>query len=141
MNRPTPDKIKAKVMKERGITAFKSEPTKHRRLRPVPQPTIDPKAKTPMMRYLELVHGEPIESMLLSGSLSVVAEKLDNEVDTSTLSKWIKKLRLRYTADNLPPCHNCPKYGPACDSGICYILIELELYDLLGVKKKEVMDE
>ncbi len=68
VNKPTPDKIKARVMKERGITAFKSEPTKHRRLRPVPQPTIDPKAKTPMMRYLELVHGEPIESMLLSGS-------------------------------------------------------------------------
>jgi len=92
------------------------------------------------MRYLELVHGEPIERMLLSGSLSVVAKRLDNEVDVSTLSKWIKKLRLRYTADNLPQCDGCSKFGPACTSGVCYILIELELYGLLQLKRKEMME-
>lgn len=140
MTKPTQTAIRAKVLKDRGISSFQPEHGKHRHLKPIPQPTIDPALKTPMMRYLELVHGEPIEVMLLSGSLSVVAKKLDNEVHTSTLSKWIKRLHLRYTGDNLPCCDNCPKYGPACDSGICYILIELELYDLLEVKKKEVME-
>jgi len=140
MAKVTPDKIRQKVLGERGITSFKSELRKRSRLHHVPQPTIPRKLKTPLMRYLELVHGEPIERMLVSGSLSVVAKKLDNEVGTSTISKWIKKLKLRYTADNLPQCENCPSYGPACDSGICYILIELELYDLLQLKRKEMLD-
>lgn len=140
MRRPTPDKIKHQAMKELGITSFKPEPTKHRRLKPVPQQPINSKLKTPLMRYLELVHGEPIEQMLLSGSLSVVAKRLDNEVDTSTLSKWIKRLKLRYTEDNLPCCGNCRRYGPACNSGICYVLIELELYGLLEIKRQEVME-
>ncbi len=138
MAKVTPNSIRTRVLKDRGITSFKPTPTKHRQLKAIPQPTIDPKLKTPMMRYFEVVHGEPIEQMLLSGSLSVVATKLDNEVDTSTLSKWIKRLKLRYSAENLPCCENCPKYGSACDSGICYVLIELELYDLLQTKRKEV---
>lgn len=139
MGKPTLTDIKAKVMKDRGITSFKPDRHKHRRLKPVPQPRIHLELKTPLMRYFEVVHGEPIEKLLLSGSLSVVAKKLDNEVDTSTLSKWIKRLRLRYTAENLPLCEGCNSYGPACDSGVCYILIELESYDLLQIKKKEVL--
>jgi len=138
---PTPKDIRTQAMKELGITSFKPEPKKQRVLRHLPEVTTNPKLKTPLMRYLELVHGEPIERILLSGSLSVVAKKLDNEVDTSTLSKWIKKLKLRYTADNLPQCDGCRRYGPACDSGVCYLLIELELYDLLENKKKEVLYE
>ncbi len=141
MTKVTPNSIRTKVMKERGITTFKPEHGKHKRLRPAFQVCVEHELlKTPMMRYLELVHGEPIEQILLSGSLSVVAKKLDNEVDTSTLSKWIKRLRLRYTGDNLPRCEDCPKYGSACDSGVCYILVELELYDLLQIKRKEVME-
>lgn len=138
--RMTPDKIKAQVMKEYGITSFKPTPHKQKRLKPTPQPTINNKDKTALMRYVELVHGESIETILLSGSLAVVAKRLDNEVDTSTLSKWIKRLKLRYTINNLPQCDGCPKYGGACDSGICYILIELELYDLLEVKKKDMFE-
>ena len=141
MKHPTPPDIRRKVLKERGITSFQPERGKQRRLKPVPQPTIDPKLKTPMMRYLELVHGEPIEKMLMAGSLSVVAKRLDNTVDTSTLSKWIKRLKLRYTADNLPNCNRCASKGPACESGVCYILIELELYNLLQIKKKEMMND
>ncbi|KKN75179.1 hypothetical protein LCGC14_0383380 [marine sediment metagenome] len=126
-------------MKEMGITSFKPNTKKQRKLRPIPQPTIDSSLKTPLMRYLELIHGEPIEQILLSGSLSVVAKKLDNEVDTSTLSRWIKRLKLRYSVDNLPNCNGCRKYGPACESGVCYLLIELERYDLLEAKKVEVL--
>jgi len=138
---PTPKDIRTQAMKELGITSFKPEPKKQRVLRHLPEVTTNPKLKTPLMRYLELVHGEPIEQILMSGSLSVVAKRLDNEVDTSTLSKWIKKLKLRYTADNLPQCEGCRRYGPACDGGVCYLLIELELYDLLEIKKKEVLYE
>ncbi len=138
VTRTTPTSIRTKAMKEMGITSFKPEPKKQRRLRPIPQPIINSKLKTPLMRYLELVHGDAIENILLSGSLSVVAKKLDNEVDVTTISKWIKRLKLRYTKDNLPQCGGCRRYGPACEGGICYILIELELYNLLDIKKAEV---
>jgi len=141
MARTTPTQIRQQLLKEKGLISFKPEHTKHAKLKPVPMPIIDNKLKTPMMRYLELVHGEPIEQILLSGSLSVVAKKLDNEVDTSTLSKWIKKLKLRYTPDNLPKCENCARRGTACESGICYILIELELYGLLQIKKRSMMED
>ncbi len=140
MPRTTPDQIRQQLLKEKGLDSFKPEPTKRKKLRPTLRPEVDPRLKTPMMRYLELVHGEPIEQMLLSGSLSVVAKKLDNEVDTSTLSKWIRRLKLRYSRDNLPQCDGCRRYGAACTGGICYILIELELYDLLPIKKKEMME-
>ena len=138
MSRVTPTQIRQQLLKEKGLTSFKSGPARHGKLKPVPMPAIDPKLKTPMMRYLELVYGEPIERILLSGSLSVVAKKLDGEVDTSTLSKWIKRLKLRYGVDNLPQCDGCSRHGPACDGGICYILIELELYNLLLLKRKEM---
>lgn len=140
MNKITPDDIRRKALKERGITAFKP---KHgsRKLRPAPYPSINENIKTPMMRYLELAYGEPIEQMLLSGSLSVVAKKLNGEVDTSTISKWIKRLRLRYTTTNLPKCKGCTRYTPACESGVCHILMELELYDLVHIKRREILCE
>lgn len=139
MSKTTPYGIRKRAMSELGISTFK-QTKKPKRMRPKLEPSVDPKLKTPLMRYLELVHGEPIEEILLSGSLSVVAKKLDNEVDVSTLSKWIKRLKLRYTEDNLPQCEGCRRYGPACDSGVCYLLIEMERYDLLDIKKKEVLD-
>jgi len=138
MTKTTPNNIRTQAMKELGITTFK-QAGKQRRLKPDTVGSIPSELKTPLMRYLELVYGEPVEKMLLSGSLSVVAKHLGNEVDVSTLSKWIKKLKLRYTADNLPVCDGCRRYGPACDSGVCYLLIELELYNLLEVKKSEVL--
>ena len=48
--------------------------------------------KTPSMRLLELQHQQPIEILLLSGSLRQVAEKLG--IDHSTVSRWIKRLCL-----------------------------------------------
>ncbi len=128
--------LRKKAMTDLGITTYK-EAKKQRKLRPIPTPAIIP--KTPLMKYIELVEGEPIESILLSGSLSVVANRLNT--DPSTISKWIKRFKLRYTADNLPTCKDCHSYGPACDSGVCYILIEAELYDLLPMKKEEMLDE
>jgi len=139
MKNPTPTDIRNQVLKDRGITTF-TEKGKKSRLKLVPQPTIPNHSKTPLMRYFELVHGEPIERMLLSGSLSVVRKRLDNEVNTSTLSKWIKRLKLRYSESNLPDCSTCTRTGPACESGVCYLLIELERYDLVLLKRKEVMN-
>lgn len=140
MTKTTPANIRQRLLKEKGLTSFKPEVKKRRRLLPTPATPADPKLKTPMMRYLELMHGEPIERILLSGSLSVVAKKLDYEVDVSTLSKWIKRLKLRYSEDNLPQCASCIRYAPACDTGVCCILVELELYDLLQLKRKEVIE-
>jgi len=48
--------------------------------------------KTPLMRALEREYNKPLEELLVNGSLSVVSEKL--RVDTSTVSKWKKKLGL-----------------------------------------------
>ncbi len=141
MPKVTPTSIRQQLLKEKGLTSFKPQLNRRAKLRPAPTPQVDGRFKTPMMRYLELVHGEPIEKMLLSGSLSVVAKKLDNEVDTSTLSKWIKRLKLRYSEDNLPNCQGCARYASACESGVCYILIELELYGLLSLKRKEMMED
>lgn len=85
-----------------------------------------------------------MEELLLSGSLNVVARVCNKGekppiVDRSTLSKWIKRLKLRYTEDNLPDCNNCRMYGPACDSGICYQLMELGRYDLISIMKAKLL--
>jgi len=135
----TPTDMRNQVLKERGIVSVKPAKNKQRRLKPVPRPPTDPRLKTPMMRYLELVYGESIEDLLLSGSLSVVAKKVDNEVDVSTISKWIKRLKLRYTADNLPNCEGCRSYAPACDGGVCMVLMELQLYGLVPLKREEIL--
>ncbi len=138
MTRVTPTQIRQQLLKEKGLTSFKPDKREHRKLKPLPKPFISQKMKTPMMRYLELVHGKPIETLLLSGSLSVVAKKLDNQIDVSTISKWIKRLKLRYSSDNLPQCDGCSRHGPACDGGVCLILMEMGLYSLLELKRKEM---
>jgi len=54
--------------------------------------------KTPLMRALEREYNKPLEELLVNGSLSVVSEKL--RVDTSTVSKWKKKLGLERKEGN-----------------------------------------
>ena len=130
-----------RILKERGLREHRPAPQKHKRLQPAIKVTISAIPKTPLMRLLEHKYGKPIEDMLVSGSLSVVAKQLGNEVDTSTLSKWIKKLKLRYSESNLPSCEGCKQYGLACQMGVCYTLINLELYELVLIKQKEVMNE
>ena len=131
---------KDRILKERGLLEHRPAPSKHKRLQPAIKVTVSAIHKTPLMRLLEHKYGKPIEDMLVSGSLSVVAKKLGNEVDTSTLSRWIKKLKLRYSEDNLPSCDGCKQYGIACQGGICYVLMNLELYELVPIKQKEVME-
>jgi len=129
-----------RILKERGLLVKQPAPRKHKRLQPAIKVSIAAISKTPLMRYLEQKYGKPIEDMLVSGSLSVVAKRLGSEVDTSTLSRWIKKLKLRYTEDNLPSCEGCKQYGLACQQGVCYVLLSLELYELVPIKQKEVLN-
>jgi len=133
--------IRDKILAERGLAQKQPAPKKHKRFRAKIKPQVSGKSKTPLMKYLEQKYREPIENILVSGSLAVVAKKLDNEVDTSTLSRWIKRFKLRYTEDNLPSCEDCRQKGVACQFGVCYVLINLELWDLIPIKKQEVLNE
>jgi len=130
-----------RILKERGLLEKQPAPRKHKRLQPAIKVSIPDIPKTPLMRYLEQRYGKPIEDVLVSGSLSVVAKQLGGEVDTSTLSRWIKRFKLRYTKDNLPNCEGCEQYGLACQQGVCYVLLNLELYELVPIKQKEVLNE
>ena len=105
---------------------------------PATRPTIA--NKTTLMKYLENKYKVRMEDVLMSGSLAVVRKKLGSEINPATISKWIKKYKLRYTKDNLPQC-KCPSYGPVCDSGLCVILMDMELYDLVPAKKAEILKE
>ena len=141
----TPTDIRRRLLKERGLTTTK-EVGKHKHLIPATTPRTGRPRLTPLMRYLEQKTGKRIEELLQLGSLNIVAKvcnagEVQPVVDRSTLCKWIKRLRLKYNEDNLPDCNNCGHYGPACDSGICYQLIEQGRYDLIEVKKKEVLNE
>jgi len=137
----TPTDIRNKLLKEVGLTPTQKEKRRNHKLKPLPQAVIPKVRKTPMMLYLEEKYKEPVEKVLLSGSLNVVAKHFNGEVDRSTISRWIKRFKLRYDKDNLPQCEGCLRYGPACDSGICYILLELELWELVPIKKQEVLGE
>jgi hypothetical protein len=132
---------KERILKERGLSQKQPAPRKHRRFQAEIKAKVSGKPKTSLMKYLEQKYKVAIEEVLVSGSLSVVAKKLGNEVDTTTLSRWIKRFKLRYSGDNLPSCDGCKHYGPACDSGICYILADMELYDLIPIKKQEVLND
>lgn len=130
---------KDRILKERGLLEYRPAPRKHRRHLPI-EIIYGGKPKTALMRYLEQKYGQTIEELLLSGSLSVVAKKLGNEVDNTTLSKWIKRFNLRYHADNLPECKGCKHYGLACQGGICLVLVQLELYDLIPIMKEKLLE-
>lgn len=130
---------KERILKERGLQQTRSAPKKHIKFAPASEFAFGGKSKTPLMMYLEEKYHHPIEELLLSGSLAVVANRLGGEVDVTTLSKWIKKFKLRYSEDNLPQCEGCRHSGVACQEGICYVLMDKELYELVPIKRKEVL--
>ena len=93
-----------RILKERGIIQVKPSIKKRSRLSPSIRATNPGKPKTALMKYLEQKYGVAIEDVLISGSLAVVAKRLGDEVDVTTISRWIKRFKLRYTKDNLPSC-------------------------------------
>jgi len=129
--------IKDRILEERGL--IEHQTTKHaaKRLARIPPSPLD-SLKTPMMRYLELKHGKPIQDMVMAGSLSQVAKKLG--VDSSTVSKWIKHLKLRFDDGNLPNCIGCEFERPACCLGICYILVQDKQWDLVELKRQQLVE-
>ena len=140
------ESIKNQILKERGLVKVRErKPGKKRdsfgRFSLAPKVIISGKRKTPMMRYLEQKYHLALEDVLVSGSLSIVAKRLGNEVDVSTISRWIKRFRLRYTEDNLPVCEDCTHYTLACDGGVCQILMDMEFYDLMLVKRQKLLEE
>jgi len=127
--------LKEKVLKERGLVEQQGSVGQHKRLVTIPKSNLD-HLKTPHMKYLEMGHKKPIEQLLLAGSLSMVAKKLD--IDRSTASRWIKKLNLRYSETNLPSCDGCSRYRKSCEVGLCPILIDIGRWDLVNLKQKEM---
>lgn len=133
----TPADIKRQVLVQSGLEQFQPQAKKRRKVRPKPQPLAV--SKTATMKYLEQKYGVVIPDILTTGSLSTVVRLLGGEVDTSTISRWIKRFKLRYSADNLPDCQYCNHYKPTCDQGVCQVLLDLELYELVLMKKAEVL--
>lgn len=129
-----------RIMRDRGITSVRPAKQRRAKLQPLVTAGIAESGKTTLMRYLENKYHVRMEEVLLSGSLSVVAKALGNEVDVSTISKWIKKYKLRYNEDNLPNCSGCRHERPSCEVGICHVLMQLELYDLVPLKREEMND-
>ena len=138
--------IKQKILSERGLVKVtKHKPDRQRnsfgKFSPSPRLVISGKSKTPLMKYVEEKYKVKIEEVLVSGSLSIVSKKLGNEVDVTTLSKWIKRFKLRYTAANLPSCDDCPHWEITCNGGVCALLMKLEEWDLMMVKREEVINK
>lgn len=138
--------LRDRILQERGLVKVRKPKQKgHTRdgfgkFVPKPKTVIQGKSKTPLMRYLEQKYHVALEDVLISGSLSQVAKQLGNEVDVTTLSKWIKRFRLRYTKDNLPSCEDCRYWQLACEGGICRILMDMEEWDLMLEKRKQIME-
>lgn len=138
--------LKDRILKERGLVKVKERKPGHQRdtfgkFAPAPKAVISGKRKTPLMKYLEQKYNVALEEILVSGSLSIIAKRLGGEVDVTTISRWIKRFNLRYSEDNLPDCTNCRHRGPACEGGVCLILMESEQWDLVLLKKEVMLNE
>ena len=129
--------LRKQVMRQQGIILKPGNPN------PIKKMPIAPKSyfKTPSMRLAEAKLGMPIEEILQMGSLSQIVKLLDGEIDKSTVSRWIKRLKLRYSATNLPSCYNCQHRTDKCDIGLCAILWDREEWELVLIKRKEVMSD
>jgi len=138
--------LKQRILTERGLVKVKEHKPRAKRdhfgkFLPLPKPSTKKLKKTPLMKYLEQKYHVVMEEALTSGSLSIVAKQFGGEVDVSTISRWIKRFGLRYTPDNLPNCDGCQHWSIACNGGVCSILMQREEYDLMMVKRKELLSQ
>jgi hypothetical protein len=141
MARTPISQIRQHIMERKGMVSSQAHIGAPSRHRPKAKP-LEPGRKTHFMEYLEMKYGngQSIWDMLQTGSLSVICKRLGNEVDPSTVSKWLKRFKLRYSASNLPSCADCLHHRPACDLGTCTILIKLELWELALLKQKQIQE-
>lgn len=133
-------KIQNKILQEQGIVLNRRRKHKHRSIKKMPLADLE-HLKTPHMRYIEMKYGDKIERILMSGSLSQVKRKLNGELDTSTISRWITKLGLRYDANNLPVCKDCKHEDDMCKVGLCVLLLTIGRIDLAKIKREEILNE
>lgn len=137
----TAKELRERIFAERGLVKSGQKGKKKRIISDPSSPVkVPPHLKTDKMRYLEVKYSKPIEQ-LLTGSLSEVVRRVHDEVDFTTVSKWKKKLKLTWSVDNLPDCSKCGHHGPLCQAGWCSILGEAEKWELVMIKKKELVGE
>ena len=135
-----PNDLRKKLLAERGIVVIQTAKNIHHKL--VPATTIQLKTKTAKMMYLEIKYGKRIEDVLSGNSLRQAAKIYGNEVDFTTLSKWIDKYKIKYSESNLPACAGCKCKHPTCDAvAQCNLLVELGMYDLIDAKRRELVGE
>ena len=107
--------IRNRLLKERGLV-----PVSGGKLRKVPVTQLD-HLKTDKMRLIEIKYGKTIEEMLTSGTCREVEKRYG--IDFTTVSRWINKLNIRYTPDNLPTCQDCIEMNTTCQvTGLCLVL-------------------
>ncbi len=81
------ERVRRRILKERGLVR-----TGQGHLAPETKEPDDPN-KTLAMRLIEARLGEPIEELLMRGSIKQVGEELG--IDETTVSKWRLRLGLR----------------------------------------------
>ena len=134
--------LRKRMLRDRGLQHITRDPKRKRKVDNIPAIDVDTNGKTKHMQYLELKYGVRIEEVLLSGTLEEVVKRLGGEVNYSTISRWIKRLKLRYSEENLPSCEFCLHYAEMyCPEGVCNLLLKLDRRDLLTAKMKQMEQE
>lgn len=130
---PSSKELQQRVLKQRGLIIDHQH-------RVVKKPSSIPdEKKTPSMRLLELQLKQPIEDILISGSLSQVATKTG--LHPSTISKMKKRLNLNYSRYNLPDCQGCNHVSLDCMRGECKVLSLAGRSDLINFKFLQILEE
>lgn len=131
--------IREKVLRQRGLTIQRKAKHSHARIvSHIIGKNLDG-IKTTKMLYLEQKYCLLVDQVLQNNSLSQASRKFGGEVDTTTLSKWKLRLGLTYNENNLPSCDGCKSLNERCGYSFCIILYERELYDLIPIKKGEII--
>ena len=138
-------KIQERILRERGLMITQESKGKRRHIVSTPSQVPD-NHKTPLMKMAEVTLGQPIEVILMSGSLSQVAGRIG--CDPSTVSKMIERLKLRWTPDNLPDCQTCAGATWDClNYGWCNVLENTDIKptrnwnkgDLVNMKMEQIL--
>ena len=83
--------LRKQILEERGLVSHQRAKGKGKRLVTI-LPTMPTGSKTTLMELLEARHHKDIRELLITGSLTVIAENLG--IDFTTVSKWKKRLGL-----------------------------------------------
>ena len=134
---PTPlAKLRRQILEEHGVQLDKQSSTHRKRIRrrKPPKSSIPNRLKTEKMRFLELSFGQRIEEILTGTSHAAISRKYS--ISIPTILKWKKKLKLNYTANNLPPCTGCVEMDIICQTtGDCHVLNRAQAHITVKLSK------